>query len=176
MKKIVITLGMLALIFALTAHLFAIDVSSEKVSKNTILSEESFTDRQEILPNGWTIPKENFRESTESRERGTIEYVGSTMWSGMNDVFVEGDNVWCSFNDGLRLIDISDISNPEFLSKVYTPFYTLKQGQIIGSNDIIVEGDYAYIGDHEGVRIININNMELISTYSLYSNRCIAFG
>ena len=128
---------------------------------------ESISEAQEILPDGWTIPKGNFVELTESGKNGTIEYVGSCMWQGMSDVFVCGDSVWCSFQDGLWLIDISDISNPEFLSRIYTPFYTLKQGQIMGVNDILIEGDYAYIGDHEGVRIININDMELISTYSL---------
>ena len=167
MKKKVTMLGMFALIFSLTTYLFAFDVSSERTTEDAIFHGESVADGQEIFPDGWTIPKGNFIESTESKERGTIEYVGSTMWTGMSDVFVAGDSIWCSFNDGLRLIDISDISNPEFLSKVYTPFYTLKQGQIMGSNDILIEGDYAYIGDHEGVRIVNINNMELIFTYSL---------
>ncbi|MCK4506375.1 MAG: T9SS type A sorting domain-containing protein [Candidatus Aegiribacteria sp.] len=119
------------------------------------------------LPDGWVIPSEIFVESTDFREDGTIQHVGSCMWQGMSDVFVCDDSVWCSFQDGLWLIDISDISNPEFLSRIYTPLYTLKQGQIMGVNDILIEGDYAYIGDHEGIRIININNMELISTYSL---------
>ncbi len=119
------------------------------------------------LPDGWGIPSEYFLEPTDFRENGTIQHVGSCMWQGMSDVFVCGDSVWCSFQDGLWLIDISDILNPEFLSRIYTPLYTLKQGQIMGVNDILIEGDYAYIGDHEGVRIININNMELISTYSL---------
>ncbi|MCD4847793.1 MAG: hypothetical protein K8R76_06350, partial [Candidatus Aegiribacteria sp.] len=119
------------------------------------------------LPDGWVIPSEYIVEHTDHRENGTIQHLGSCMWQGMSDVFVCGDSVWCSFQDGLWLIDISDISNPEFLSRIYTPLYTLKQGQIMGVNDILIEGDYAYIGDHEGVRIIDINNMELVSTYSL---------
>ena len=128
---------------------------------------ERISKGQKILSDGWTIPKGNFVKPTYSWEDGTIEYVGSCMWTGMSDVFVAGNNVWCSFADGLWHIDISDISNPVFLSRVYTPFNTLKQGEIMGSNDILLEGDYAYIGDHEGVRIVSINNMELISTYSL---------
>jgi hypothetical protein len=128
---------------------------------------ERISENQEVLPDGWTIPAGNFVGSTDFRNNGTIEYVGSCMWTGMSDVYVVGNNVWCSFADGPWHIDISDISNPVFLSRVYTPFYTLKQGEIMGSNDILVEGDYTYIGDHEGVRIVNINNMELISTYSL---------
>ena len=118
---------------------------------------ESIPEAQEIFPDGWTIPKGNFVEPTDSRNNGTIQYVGGCMWTGMSDVFVTGDNVWCSFLDGLQLIDISNISNPEFLSKVYTPLYTLKEAEIMGENVILIEGDYAYIGDNEGVRIVNIN-------------------
>ncbi len=153
MKKLVIMFGLL--IFSLNTYLLAFDIPVEEMTKN-----KSF-------PDGWVIPEENFVEPTNFRENGTIQHVGSCMWQGMSDVFVTGDSVWCSFQDGLWFIDISDISNPEFLSRRYTPLYTLKQGQIMGVNDILVEGDYAYIGDHEGVRIININDMELISTYSL---------
>jgi hypothetical protein len=142
-------------ILFLTTYLFAFDIPVEGMTED------------KSLPDGWVIPAENFVEPADSRENGTIGHIGSCMWQGMSDVFVTGDNVWCSFQDGLWLIDISDISNPEFLSRLYTPFYTLKQGQIMGVNDILLEGDYAYIGDHEGVRIININDMELISTYSL---------
>ena len=127
----------------------------------------TFEEDTPCLPDGCVVPSEYFLENTDFRENGTIQYTGSCMWQGMSDVFVCGDIVWCSFLDGLWLIDISDISSPEFLSRIYTPLYTLKQGQIMGVNDILIEGDYAYIGDHEGVRIININNMELISTYSL---------
>ncbi len=119
------------------------------------------------LPDGWMLPSEHSEEPADFLENGTIQYTGSCMWQGMSDVFVCGDSVWCSFQDGLWLIDISDISNPEFLSRIYTPLYTLKQGQIMGVNDILIEGDYAYIGDHEGIRIIDINSMELVSTYSL---------
>jgi hypothetical protein len=167
MKKKVIMMGMFALLLSLTSYLFAFDIPAERMTEDAIFPGERISDGQEILPDGWTIPKGNFIEPIESKERGTIEYVGSCMWTGMSDVFVTGDSLWCSFSDGLWHIDISDISNPVFLSRVYTPFYTLKQGEIMGSNDILVEGDYAYIGDHEGVRIVNINSMELLSTYSL---------
>ena len=143
------------LIFLMNTYLFAFDIPVEEITAD------------KSLPDGWVVPAGNFVESTDSRDNGTIQHIGSCMWQGMSDVFVTGDSVWCSFGDGLWFIDISDISNPEFLSRIYTPFYTLKQGQIMGVNDILVEGDFAYIGDHEGVRIININDMELISTYSL---------
>ncbi len=159
MKMKVIILS--ALIFSLSISLLAFDVPLEKMSM-----DKSF-------PAGWVVPAGKLMESTNYRENGTIQNVGSCMWQGMSNVFVSGDSVWCSFQDGLSFIDISDISNPAFLSKVYTPFYTLKQGQIIGSNDILVEGNYAYIGDHEGVRIVNLNDMELISTFSLTRAHCL---
>lgn len=155
MRKKAIMFGIFALIFSIYASLFAFDIPVEEITAD------------KSLPDGWVIPAGNFVEPTDSRENGTIQHIGSCMWQGMSDVFVTGDSVWCSFLDGLWLINISDISNPEFLSRIYTPLYTLKQGQIMGVNDILKEGDYAYIGDHEGVRIININDMELISTYSL---------
>ncbi|MCD4773573.1 MAG: T9SS type A sorting domain-containing protein [Bacteroidales bacterium] len=155
MKKKIIMFGVFALIISLNTCLFAFDIPVEEKTED------------KSLPDGWVIPVGNFMESTDFMDNGNIQNIGSCMWQGMSDVFACGDNVWCSFADGPWHIDISDISNPVFLSKVYTPFYTLKQGQIMGSNDILVEGDYAYIGDHEGVRIVNINNMELISTYSM---------
>ncbi len=151
-KKVIM---FVVLIILLNAYIFAFDIPVEEMTED------------KSLPDGWVIPAGNFTEPTDFRDNGTIGHVGSCMWQGMSDVFVTGDSVWCSFGDGLWFIDISDILNPEFLSRIYTPFYTLKQGQIMGSNDILVEGDYAYIGDHEGVRIININDMELLSTYSL---------
>jgi len=154
-KKEVTLFGIFVLIITLNTMLFASDTSLEIVTE------------AQSLPDGWMIPSENFLEPTDFGENGTIQYVGSCMWQQMSDVFVCGDSVWCSFQDGLWLIDISDISYPEFLSRIYTPSYTLKQGQIMGVNDILIEGDYVYIGDHEGVRIINKNSMELVSTYSL---------
>ncbi len=151
---------LLAAAFTATAVEITVTIPANPLSIQTDETEP-------CLPDGWMVPSESFVESTDFRENGTVQHVGSCMWQGMSDVFVCGDSVWCSFQDGLWLIDISNVSNPEFLSRIYTPLYTLKQGQIMGVNDILIEGDYAYIGDHEGVRIININNMELVSTYSL---------
>ena len=164
MKKTILLTVIMSLFLA--CNIFAQIFDRTYGSTNADFGERISED-QEILPDGWIVPEGNFVGSTDFRDNENIQHVGSCMWQGMSDVFACNDNVWCSFADGLWHIDISDISNPVFLSRVYTPFYTLKQGQIMGSNDILVEGDYAYIGDHEGVRIVNINNMELISTYSL---------
>ena len=49
----------------------------------------------------------------------TVTYEGSTLWSGMNDVVVSGDYAYCAMNYGLMIIDVSDVTNPSFVSKLY---------------------------------------------------------
>jgi len=113
------------------------------------------------LPYGWKTNNDVISLNTKEQ---TIEYAGSCMWTALTDVFSSGTDLWASFNNGLCLMDISDVSNPVVVSKLYIP---CGSKGITGTNDIIVEGEYAYIGDKDGLRIVEINNMELISTFPL---------
>ena len=48
-----------------------------------------------------------------------IEYIGSTSWSYITDIEVIGDYAYCSFMNGLVILDVSNPANPTLLSKEY---------------------------------------------------------
>jgi hypothetical protein len=48
-----------------------------------------------------------------------IEYLGSTLWSGVNDVKVVGNYAYCAFFNGLMILDISNPDTPTFVSQYY---------------------------------------------------------
>jgi hypothetical protein len=79
-----------------------------------------------------------------------IEYVGSTLWSGVSDIRVRGDYAYCSCVNGVMIFNISHDSTINFVSKLY-----------LGGkgNGIEISGNYAYIADGIcGLRILNISN------------------
>jgi hypothetical protein len=79
-----------------------------------------------------------------------VEYVGSTLWTGVNDVEVVGNYAYCAFVNGLVILDISDPASPMFISQLYL--------QGIGY-DIDVEGNCAFIADgFFGLKVVNISN------------------
>lgn len=82
-----------------------------------------------------------------------IEYVNSTLWAGVPDVEVVDDYAYCSFHNGLIILDVSDPSDMQFVSKVFCP------GRGEG---IDVSGDYVYLANGEsGVCIIDVSNPEM---------------
>ena len=77
-----------------------------------------------------------------------LNYVGSTLWSGIWDFKVGGDYAYCAFMNGLKIINIADSSQPVLVSELYL------QGSGYG---IDIVGDYVYIADGvSGLKIINI--------------------
>jgi hypothetical protein len=55
-----------------------------------------------------------------------IEYVGSTLWSGMNDMSISGNYAYCTFPRGLMTIDISDPANPLQVNFMHLSGYAMK--------------------------------------------------
>lgn len=85
-------------------------------------------------------------------EGQSIEYIGSTFWSGVNDVVVRGDYCYCAFLHGLVILDVSSPAEPIFVSQL---FY---QGE---GNGIFISGDYAFLADGDsGLKIIDISDPE----------------
>lgn len=80
----------------------------------------------------------------------SIEYVNSMYWSGVYDVQVRDNYAYYCFSPGLVILDISNIEEPSFVSRLYVP----------GDNrNIVIADSYAFIsGYHDRLRIIDIAN------------------
>ncbi len=97
-----------------------------------------------------------------------VEYVGSTLLSGVNDVKVRGDYAYCADIDGLIIIGISDPENPTFISQLYC------QGQGEG---IHISGNYAYLADGEsGLQIIDVSDPSNPTFAASYDTPGNAYG
>ncbi|MCP4582378.1 MAG: T9SS type A sorting domain-containing protein [candidate division Zixibacteria bacterium] len=81
-----------------------------------------------------------------------IDYINSFYWSGVSDVKVNGNHAYCAFDPGLVILDITDIEEPTFVSRLYIP----------GDNHhIVLANRCAYIfGDDDQLRIIDITEPE----------------
>jgi hypothetical protein len=76
------------------------------------------------------------------------EYITSLLWTQPHDVTVEGDYAYCAYQSGLIILDVSDPTNPQFMSRTYC----------LGIGwSIDVSGDYVFLVDEwAGVQVINI--------------------
>jgi hypothetical protein len=94
-----------------------------------------------------------------------IQYVGSTLWTAINDMKVTGNYAYCLFRNGLVIFDIAGDSTINEVSKLYLGG---------GGYGIDLDGNYAYIADGTlGLRIINIANSSnpvVVGTCSTGSN------
>jgi hypothetical protein len=80
----------------------------------------------------------------------SLEYMGSTLWAGMIDVRVAGDYAYCSFVNGLMILNVTDSTAPAFVSQLHCP------GRGRG---IDVSGSYAYLADEGvGLSIVNVTD------------------
>ena len=55
-----------------------------------------------------------------------IEYLGSCLWTGVSYTVIDGHHAYCALVNGLVILDISDLANPEELSHLYTDGYAGK--------------------------------------------------
>jgi hypothetical protein len=63
-------------------------------------------------------------------------YTGSAVWGFAKDIQVVGTYAYCTFGPGLAILDISDPSTPELVSKCYTQ---------VSPEGLTIYGDYAYL-------------------------------
>lgn len=87
-----------------------------------------------------------------------IEYLGSTLWSGVNDVKIVGNYAYCAFFNGLVILDVTNPTSPAFVSQYYIggdyANYDRRQGQ-----RIFVSGNYVYFtADYLGLKIIDVSD------------------
>ncbi|UCC79295.1 MAG: hypothetical protein JSW64_13635, partial [Candidatus Zixiibacteriota bacterium] len=79
-----------------------------------------------------------------------VEYVNSTFWTGVNDIKIVGDYAYCAFVNGLTILDVSDSTNPAFVSHLRCPGHLRR---------MYLSGSYAYMaGDSSGLQIFNISD------------------
>jgi hypothetical protein len=95
----------------------------------------------------------------------SLEYAGSTFWSGMNGVAVNGNYAYCIFPSGLITLDVSDFSLPVEISKLKLTGYV---------TNIELQDDALFlISDRSRLVIVNISNPvqpEIISSTIIGSN------
>ena len=87
-----------------------------------------------------------------SSEDVTIEYLGSTLWSRMNDATVVGDHAFCAMFFGLLVLDVSDPTTPTVVSRMYLPE---------GDDYVLaVSGKHAFLAgnSHGRIEVIDISN------------------
>ena len=80
-----------------------------------------------------------------------VEYVNSLLWTGINDIDVQGGYAYCAFQNGLGIIDISTPENPSIISQYYND----------GGNSeaIAIEGNHAFLADQrKGLMIFDISD------------------
>ena len=88
-----------------------------------------------------------------------VEYVSSTLWSGIIDVEVAGDYAYCEIENGLIILDITNPGSPTLTSQYYQCGHTpIMFGTPSGGID--VEGDYTYMAFRDsGLVIIDISDI-----------------
>lgn len=122
------------------------------------------SESRQAFPFGSQMPGFDSNRDIRAIRQAPIEFLGSCLWTQVEDVFVDGTSAWCAFGNGLCLLDMTDTSAPLVVSELHIP---CGFDGIVGSNAILVGGNHAYIGDNEGVRIVDLVAMELVSTYPL---------
>jgi len=85
----------------------------------------------------------------EISEEDNIEYIGSTLWSKVYDIEIDGNYAYCSFINGLVILDISNKKEPVFVSQLY----------LGGGNGIDIKDKYAFVASGDkGLFVINISD------------------
>lgn len=77
-------------------------------------------------------------------------YEISSLATGTEDVFATKSYAYFTyFNSGLKIVDVSDLSNPELVGEFITP----------GKNrNIFVSGSFAYIANEKGLYIVDVGD------------------
>ncbi len=98
----------------------------------------------------------------------TIDYLTSTLWTKANEVKVSGEYAYCDFDNGLLILDISEPSNPTFVSQM-----------LLGGNErkISISGNYLYVAnDIYGLQLIDVSDLENPELIEIYETENKAVG
>jgi len=82
----------------------------------------------------------------------SIDYVSSTLWTGVNEVKIANGHAYCNFDNGLIILNLADPSTP-----------VLKSQMLLGGNNrkFFISGNYLYVAnDLYGLQVIDVSNPE----------------
>lgn len=80
-----------------------------------------------------------------------FSYNNSGLWNGMKDIKVEGNYAYCALDYGLLVLDISQISEPLFVSQIFMPDGDAWR--------IGLDGGFAFVADgYGGLQIVDISD------------------
>jgi hypothetical protein len=91
-------------------------------------------------------------------ESADLQFVGSTLWSGIKEVAVQGNYAYCAAYYGLVIVDISHPATPTFVSQLLIDrgFNGVAPGD---DHMIQVSGNYVYFGQNtDGIVVIDVSN------------------
>ncbi len=96
-------------------------------------------------------------------EQFTIEFLSSCLWSGVNDIFVDGGYAYCAFINGLMILDVSNHSDPDSVSSL--PCESEVEG-------IFKQGNYVYLATSgSGLIIVDVSDPAQPARVGVYGNQ-----
>ena len=123
-----------------------------------------------LMRNEQVLPEErqNLHKSGKTTSEIDLVYVNSILWTQVTDVKVSGNYAYCAFANGLVILDITNKSNPTFVSRLY-----LEGGT---AHALSIYNNYAYIaGSSLGLQIVNISNPALLVLVGSYDTPGYAY-
>ena len=88
--------------------------------------------------------------ATAEADELTLDLVATTLWSGVNDIAVEGDYAYLALNYGLVVVDISDPANPVETARL---FLEGKNNGLDASGNIVCVATQSH-----GIRVIDVSD------------------
>jgi len=79
-----------------------------------------------------------------------LEIVSTMFWSDIKDICIEDNFIYCAYEYGLQIIDISNPDSPTLVGQIFLQGYC---------RDMCVADGYVYLADSEaGIRIIDVHD------------------
>ncbi len=89
-------------------------------------------------------------EVTAGTEIAEISYLGSTLWTGVNDIDLAEGYAFCAYYNGLVVLSLADPSAPRLVSLLRLPGSAL---------DLTVSEGIAYVADgHAGLQVVDLSD------------------
>ena len=79
----------------------------------------------------------------------SLEYLSSGLWTGIQDIWAEGNYAYCAFINGLMIFDVSESSLPTVMSQLYFPG---------GAREVYKHDSLVYVAYEEGLGVVNVSN------------------
>jgi len=100
------------------------------------------------------LEQDMMTEQAKGLDSNFFEYIGSGLWSGVNDIKVQGAHAFVGYGPGLEIYDISEPTDPVFVNRL--PLWTY------GVHSVVLEvlGDFVYAGVGYTLYIIDVTDIQ----------------